>query len=101
MIRVRFLERYCGYFPGADPSLDDELANRLIADNTAVPYDSPAAVEDVSEQPTVEPVAIDPLPDVVTDVPDTNDRKDDSDAGDDAASKAAPADSKRRFRRGR
>lgn len=41
-MRVRFLKRYCGYGPGADPTIDDKLATRLIEEGTCEPYDKPA-----------------------------------------------------------
>lgn len=56
-MRVLFTQPHCAYGIGADPTLDDDEAARLIAMGVCEPYDKPAppAKVDAPPLPAVEP----------------------------------------------
>lgn len=57
-MRVRFTQRYCAYYPGADPVLDDAEASRLIALGVCLPYDAPPAPEFTPATPQPAPPSL-------------------------------------------
>ncbi len=59
-MRVRFLQRCAAYFPGADPNLDTDEAERLIKLGIAEPYDKQAPKPAPEAEVAVEPPAPEP-----------------------------------------
>jgi hypothetical protein len=41
-MRVRFIQRYCGYWPGANPILCEPELSQLLAAGVCEPFDKPA-----------------------------------------------------------
>lgn len=54
-MQVRFTKRYCAWWPGANPTIDDALAQKLIAEGYCEPaVDEPTEVD--ADAPTLPPV---------------------------------------------
>lgn len=86
-MRVRFVERYGAWWPGADPVIDADLATDLTKRGFCVPFDAPV----VAQVPEPEPV-------VVTDANDNDSEKHDA-SSEPTGSKVAPKNRQRRSRR--
>lgn len=62
LVQVHFSKRYCGYWPGANPLIDEALARRLVGEGFCVMAaggaDEPTEVEaDAPTLPASDPAA--------------------------------------------
>jgi hypothetical protein len=60
-MRVRFLQQYCAWHPGADPVLCDADAENLIALGFCEPFDKPPAKAKKPEPELVAETPAEPL----------------------------------------